>query len=107
MSVELLSNLTKTRHTVPRLNQVTIDVVGRNNLTGFETTRIGSVLVKEIRPPTSSRLARLALVSHSCNDISVHHVYQIALSTIMKVNKKKIISCSLLFSEQPILDLKI
>ena len=70
VSVELVSNLTKTRHTVPRLNQITIVVVGRNNLTVFKTTSIGSVLVKESRPPTSSRLTRLVLVfRHSCDDI--------------------------------------
>ena len=70
VSVELLSNLTKTRHTVCRLNQITILVTGRNNLTVFKTTSIGSDLVKESRPPTSFRLARLALVlCHSCDDI--------------------------------------
>ena len=63
-------------------------VVGRNNLTVFEPTSIGSVLVKEGRSPTTSRLARLALGWLSCSIthvmILVHHVYQIALSTLMK-----------------------
>ena len=64
-------------------------VVGRNNLTVFEPTSIGSVLVKEGRSPTTSRLAWLALGWLSCSVthvmILVHHVYQIALSTLMKV----------------------
>ena len=69
-----------------RLNQITILVVGRDNLTVFETTSIRSVLLKESRPPTSSRLARVALVfRHSCDDILVNHAYQITLSTLMKV----------------------
>ena len=81
-----LSNLTKTRRTVRRLNQITILVVGRDNLTVFETTSIRSVLLKESRPPTSSRPARVALVfRHSCDDILVNHAYQITLSTLMKV----------------------
>ena len=76
VSVELLSNLTKTRQKVRRLNQIAILVVGCNNLTVFETTSIGSVLVKESRPPTSFRPARLALVvCHSCDDIGIMKVY--------------------------------
>ena len=43
-------------------------VVGRNNLTVFEPTSIGSVLVKEGGSPTTSRLARLALAGS--DDIS-------------------------------------
>ena len=70
VSVELLSNLTITRHTVRRLNQITIVVVGRNNLTVFETTSIEGVLVKGSQPPTNSRLARLTVVfRQSCDDI--------------------------------------
>ena len=48
------------------LNQITILFVGRNNLTVLETTGIGSVLVKEIRPadkfPTSSAGPRQSLM---------------------------------------------
>ena len=91
VSVELLSNLTRTRHTVPRLSQITIVVVGRNNLTVFKTTSIGSVLVKGSRPPTNSRLAR-----PGSRVPSLMWWYWV----------KKKISCSLLFSEQPILGFK-
>ena len=101
MSVELLSNLTKTRNTVCRLNQITISVAGRNNLTVFKTTSIGSVLVKESRPPTSFRPARLALLfCLSCDDIGTPRLPN-STSYYDEAEKK---SCSLLFSEQPKLD---
>ena len=103
MSVELLSNLTKTRHTVCRLNQITILVAGRNNLTVFKTTSIGSVLVKESRPPTSFRPGRLAFVfCHSCDDIGTPRLQN---STFYyNEDELKKISCSLFFSVQHILD---
>ena len=103
MSVELLSNLTKTRQKVRRLNQIAILVVGCNNLTVFETTSIGSVLVKMSRPPTSFRPARLALVfCHSCDDIGTPRLPN---STFYyNEGELKKISCSLFFSVQPILD---
>ena len=61
----------KKRNSIVYPSSITMVVVGRNNLTVFEPTSIGSVLVKEGRSPTTSRLARLALVfRHSCDDIS-------------------------------------
>ena len=62
---------TKKRNSIVYPSLITMVVVGRNNLTVFKPTSIGSVLVKEGRSPATSRMARLALVfRHSCDDIS-------------------------------------
>ena len=52
---------TKKRSSIAYPSSIKMVVVGRHNLTVFEPTSTGSVLVKEGQSPTTSRLARLAL----------------------------------------------